>query len=253
MSAFADGIEANPNPRFFPPEQAFNATWDLGVQATWAPNDILTANSAADDYAARAASFDAQAQVVRDNIVVEVTQDFEQLKQAEFGIESTRRALASATEAYRVARELFNNGRGKRDHSYRRRTGSLLGADRRLERLGQRAHGAGEAGARGGARLGRGGGELSSMMPAHYEGQDLEALADIPGYQNWLLGAFRDAVRGRILEVGAGTGNLANVYLPRVDQAVLVEPAPNLTHRAARAVPREREGAGRRGHARSGP
>jgi len=44
--------------------------------------------------------------------MVEITQDFEQLKQADFSLESTKRELASATEAYRVARELFNNGRG---------------------------------------------------------------------------------------------------------------------------------------------
>ena len=50
--------------------------------------------------------------MTRESIVVEITQDFEQLKQAEFSLDSTKRELASATEAYRVARELFNNGRG---------------------------------------------------------------------------------------------------------------------------------------------
>ena len=112
LSAFADGIEGNPNQRYFPIQQTFNATWDLGLQATWAPNDILTANSGAADYEARANALEAQAQVTRENIEVEVTQDFQALRQAEFSLDSTRRELASATEAYRVARELFNNGRG---------------------------------------------------------------------------------------------------------------------------------------------
>jgi outer membrane protein TolC len=112
LSAFADGIEGNPNLRYFPVTQTFNATWDLGLQATWAPNDILTANSGAADYEARANALEAQAQVTRENIEVEVTQDFQALRQAEFSLDSTRRELASATEAYRVARELFNNGRG---------------------------------------------------------------------------------------------------------------------------------------------
>jgi outer membrane protein TolC len=112
VSAFADGIEANPNQRFFPVAQVFNPTWDLGVQATWAPNDILTANAGKADYESRANALEAQAQVTRENIEVEITQDFQAMRQAEFAIDSTRRELASATEAYRVARELFNNGRG---------------------------------------------------------------------------------------------------------------------------------------------
>jgi outer membrane protein TolC len=112
VSAFGDVIEANPNPRYVPAADQWNATWDLGVQAIWAPNDILTANGTAADFVARAAALDAQVEVTRENITVEVTQDFQAMKQAEFAIESTRRQLASATEAYRVAHELFNNGRG---------------------------------------------------------------------------------------------------------------------------------------------
>jgi outer membrane protein TolC len=112
VSAFGDGVEGYPNPRYIPANAAFNGTWDVGVQATWAPNDILTANGGRHDYEARANAFEAQAQVTRESIIVEITQDFEQLKQADFSLDSTKRELASATEAYRVARELFNNGRG---------------------------------------------------------------------------------------------------------------------------------------------
>jgi outer membrane protein TolC len=112
VSAFGDATEGNPNPRYIPASQTWNSTWDVGIQATWAPNDILIANSGQGDYEARANALEAQAQVTRENVVVEVTQDFQAFKQAEFAIDSTRRELASATEAYRVARELFNNGRG---------------------------------------------------------------------------------------------------------------------------------------------
>jgi outer membrane protein len=112
VSAFGDAIEANPNPRYIPATNAWNPTFDFGLQATWSPNDILTANGNASDYEARAAALEAQAQVTRENVTVEVTQDFEQMKQSEFALGSTHRELASATEAYRVARELFNNGRG---------------------------------------------------------------------------------------------------------------------------------------------
>jgi outer membrane protein TolC len=112
VSAFGDAIYSDPNPRLFPAQAKFFPTWDLGVQATWAPTDILTANGNAADYTARAAALDAQAQVTREGIEVEITTAYQAEKQAEFALGSTARELASAEEAYRVAHELFTNGRG---------------------------------------------------------------------------------------------------------------------------------------------
>lgn len=63
---------------------------------------------------------------------------------------------------------------------------------------------------------------------SHYSGQDLEALADMPHYYSWILETFWPYLRGRVLEVGAGTGNFAAHYVDRVQEAVLVEPAKNL-------------------------
>src|SRR5260221_3324837 len=66
-------------------------------------------------------------------------------------------------------------------------------------------------------------------MSENYVGQDLEALADIPNYQDWILSHFRPYLRGRVLEIGAGVGTLSARYRDAVDSAVLLEPAPNLT------------------------
>jgi outer membrane protein TolC len=112
LSAFGDGILGNPNPRYIPPTNTWNATWDLGAQITWSPNDVPTATSTSNDAEARAASIIANANATRDNIQVEVTQMFQAVREADFSIDSSTRELASAEEAYRVARELFNNGRG---------------------------------------------------------------------------------------------------------------------------------------------
>src|SRR5260221_10739845 len=65
-------------------------------------------------------------------------------------------------------------------------------------------------------------------MSENYVGQDLEALADIPNYQDWILSHFRPYLRGRVLEIGAGIGTLSARYVDNVDSAVLLEPAPNL-------------------------
>jgi SAM-dependent methyltransferase len=67
------------------------------------------------------------------------------------------------------------------------------------------------------------------MSEPHYVGQDLEALADIPNYQNWILSHFRPHLHGRVLEIGAGVGTLSAMYRSNVDHATLLEPAPNLT------------------------
>jgi outer membrane protein TolC len=112
LSAFGDGILGNPNPRYIPPSNVFNTTWDVGAQVTWSPNDILTAKSNTTDFQARVAAIIANRNATRDNIEVEVTQMYQNVREADFAIDSSTRELASATEAYRVARELFNNGRG---------------------------------------------------------------------------------------------------------------------------------------------
>ena len=65
----------------------------------------------------------------------------------------------------------------------------------------------------------------------HYEGQDLEALADIPNYQQWILDTFPVKPAGRVLEIGAGIGSIARLYVETVDEAVLLEPARNLRPR----------------------
>jgi outer membrane protein TolC len=112
LSAFGDGILGNPNPRYVPPSNVFNTTWDVGAQVTWSPNDILTANSSTADFQARVAVIVANKNATRDNIEVEVTQMLQNVREADFAIDSSTRELTSATEAYRVARELFINGRG---------------------------------------------------------------------------------------------------------------------------------------------
>ncbi len=112
LSAFADGIYANPNARVFPQAQTFFGTWDAGAILTWSPNDILVANGSVHDFEAQAAAIVANKNNTRDAIEVEVQQDWQGVREADFAIDSSTRQLASAEEAYRVQRELFNNGRG---------------------------------------------------------------------------------------------------------------------------------------------
>ncbi len=111
VSAFGDAILGNPNQRRFPQTQEWFPTWDVGVQATWSPNDFFTASPSTMDAESRASAAEANKGVIRDGIEIEVMQAWQSIHEQEVALESTKRQLASATEAYRVARELFNNGR----------------------------------------------------------------------------------------------------------------------------------------------
>jgi outer membrane protein TolC len=112
LSAFGDGIMGNPNPRQIPPANTWLGTWDVGAQVTWSPNDIVVANGSVADTESRVAAIEANKNNVRDGIEVEVTQTMQAVHEADFSLEASSRELTSADEAYRVARELFNNGRG---------------------------------------------------------------------------------------------------------------------------------------------
>jgi outer membrane protein TolC len=109
-TAVANVLGANPNPRRFPARDEFFPTWDLSLQVTWSPNDILIYRSQAAAIDGQAAQLEAQRGAVRDGIQLEVTQAYQQMKEAEFAIETSKRELTSAQEAYRVAHELFING-----------------------------------------------------------------------------------------------------------------------------------------------
>jgi outer membrane protein len=112
LSGFGDVTYANPNQRRFPQREEWFPTWAVGAQITWSPNDVLGAGAASADAEARASALDAQRSVVRDGIELEVTQAYQGIIEADAAIASTQRQLESAVEGYRVARELFNNGRG---------------------------------------------------------------------------------------------------------------------------------------------
>jgi outer membrane protein TolC len=112
LSAYADGLEANPNPRYFPATQDWHGTWDVGARLTWSPNDILTANASAKQFDAQVAQIKANQNNTRDGIIVEVQQYWQGVREADFAVDSSTREVTSAEEAYRVQRELFNNGRG---------------------------------------------------------------------------------------------------------------------------------------------
>ena len=108
---FANATYANPNPRYFPPEAAWHATWAVGVSVTWTPTDIPGALAGATEAEARGDALAAQRNALRDTLAVEVVQHFESARAADAKVVATDQQLESASEAYRVTRSLYANAR----------------------------------------------------------------------------------------------------------------------------------------------
>jgi outer membrane protein TolC len=104
-------LYANPNPRFIPQQERFRATWSVGLQLTWSPNDVPVSGATAAVNEARAAQTEAQRNALRDALRQEIVQAQNSLREAQVAVQTSARSLSAAEEAYRVRRELFRNGR----------------------------------------------------------------------------------------------------------------------------------------------
>ena len=72
---------------------------------------------------------------------------------------------------------------------------------------------------------------MSGNDSVSYDGADLEALATLRRYRQWILDEFRPFLGGRAVEFGAGIGNIAEGLRPHVESLDLVEPSANLIGR----------------------
>lgn len=111
LSAFGDLIYANPNQRKFPLTQEWFPTWQAGAQITWTPNSVITGLATGGALAAQAAELEADRSRVADGVQIEVVQAYQKVREADAAIASGKQQVTSATEALRVTRELFLNGR----------------------------------------------------------------------------------------------------------------------------------------------
>jgi outer membrane protein TolC len=111
LDAVASALYGNPNPRAFPPEDEFTASWQAGLQLTFTPTDIAGGEAERGSLKARARSLDAERADLTDEIELEVKQQLLAVRESEAAVRTAERSLVSAEEAYRVRRTLFQNGR----------------------------------------------------------------------------------------------------------------------------------------------
>ncbi len=111
ISATGSAEYSNPNPRIFPSQDKFTATWSAGASLVWSPNDALVTSKQVDEQTARINQTRDQRQQAADGVTLETTQAYEDLAAARASVDSSLRQLTASQEAYRVARVLYRNGR----------------------------------------------------------------------------------------------------------------------------------------------
>ena len=75
----------------------------------------------------------------------------------------------------------------------------------------------------------------------YYDGCELVGLREARNYYSWLIQEFRPAVRGKVIEVGAGIGVFSEYLLGLpIEELICLEPACNLIPLLTRRLSRER-------------
>jgi outer membrane protein len=112
LDAFGNAYLANPSPRVFPQQAEWRATWDIGVQLAWTPNDLGGASATDRALVARGKKLEAERAAVADALRDEVDGAVIAWREARVAADTAERGLHAAEESYRVRRELFELGRG---------------------------------------------------------------------------------------------------------------------------------------------
>ncbi len=112
LEAFGNAYYSNPNQRIFPQEKKWRATWDVGLQITWSPNDLGTAPASARGLDAQRGKVSYQKKALEDAVLLEVTEAVAALKEARASVKTAETAMKSAEASYRVRRKLYQYGRG---------------------------------------------------------------------------------------------------------------------------------------------
>jgi outer membrane protein TolC len=112
LDGFGEAQYANPNPRYFPPEDKWRSSWALGVALSWTPLDLFGNSAAASGFTANARAVEAQQQALVNAIREEVADQHFAAQRADGALVAAEQGLASAEESYRVAATSFAEGEG---------------------------------------------------------------------------------------------------------------------------------------------
>ena len=112
LDLFGNAYYANPNMRYLPPEEEWRATWDVGVQLTFSPNDLVRAQKAQRTLDSDAERSRADRSAMLDAIELEIHEAVGAIQQADAAVIASDAEVVAATEAYRARQESFEAGKG---------------------------------------------------------------------------------------------------------------------------------------------
>ncbi len=101
---------ANPNQRYFPPVDEFNATWDLSVVLSWSPNDFVSNKVVADQAELERTRVANDLITLQDMLGSAAAQAASDYGVALETISAADEGVTAAREAWRVRRELLGVG-----------------------------------------------------------------------------------------------------------------------------------------------
>ena len=127
IEAVGDATYANPNPRYFPPRKEWNATWSVGLTASWNVGQTFLAGAQADELAAQTANIRGQRVRMQAVISSQVISAALDLRTAQAAYATSVITVRSAEESYRVTADRFRVGRATTTDMVNAET-DLLGA-----------------------------------------------------------------------------------------------------------------------------
>ena len=111
LDAVGDVTYANPNPRYFPPQDEFNATWSVGLVASYAFDAPFDAMAKADELSANVAANRARRAGMEGAIVNEVVTAHMEGVRARTSLIAAETSVRASEEGYRVVTDRFQVGR----------------------------------------------------------------------------------------------------------------------------------------------
>jgi outer membrane protein len=112
LEAIGNITHANPNQRIFPQEEAWNTTWDVGLQLTWSINDFGVARRRGSTVGAQVTQLEQRRVAVEETLRVEVVSALGALNEARQNVTTAQQGERAAAAAYEARARLQEQGMG---------------------------------------------------------------------------------------------------------------------------------------------
>lgn len=111
LDLLGDITHANPPQRSFPPKDAFNTTWSMGVQLSWSPNSAAASDPLEQRAAAQLSVLEAKHESLHNEIRTSVVTARSHVLESEGALRASKAGLVAMTEANRLRAAAYAAGK----------------------------------------------------------------------------------------------------------------------------------------------